>query len=101
MDNGGAIPGQSLFLDDIDKFKGAADGGVWVRPLGTLKVPDFQDVVILQRDNSVHLCPPVAGTRSSTSCRQTAKESRAAHDSETGESYFVQAKISWDNFSHL
>ena len=48
MDNGGAIPCQGLFLDDVDKLKSTADGGIRVGPFGTLEMSNFEDIVILQ-----------------------------------------------------
>ena len=48
MDNGGAIPCQGLFLDDVDKLESTADGGIRVGPFGTLEMSNFEDIVILQ-----------------------------------------------------
>lgn len=48
MDDGGAIPCQGLFLDDVDKLKSTADGGIRVGPFGTLEMSNFEDIVILQ-----------------------------------------------------
>lgn len=48
MHNGGAIPCQGLFLDDVDKLKSTADGGIRVGPFGTLEMSNFEDIVILQ-----------------------------------------------------
>lgn len=48
MDNGGAIPCQGLFLNDVDKLESTADGGIRVGPFGTLEMSNFEDIVILQ-----------------------------------------------------
>ena len=41
MDVGGPVAGGRLLFNDVDELKGAAEGGVRLWPLGTLKVTNF------------------------------------------------------------
>lgn len=41
MHDGGAVSRHGFLFDDTDEFEGAAEGGVWVGPLRTLKVSHF------------------------------------------------------------
>lgn len=41
VDDGRPVTVGRLLFDDIDELKGAADGRVWVRPFGTLKVTNL------------------------------------------------------------
>lgn len=41
VDDGGAVSGDGLLLDDVNELKGAAEGSVRVRPLGALEMSHF------------------------------------------------------------
>lgn len=47
MDHSGAVLGSTLLFHQVEKLKGAADGTVWVWPVGGTVVFHLQNVVIL------------------------------------------------------
>ena len=50
MNNHGPSPGGSFFFDNTYKFKSFTNGAVRIWPFGTLKVPHFKYIIILQEE---------------------------------------------------